>query len=129
MVLDSPFPQILLAGPQFIVCTYNDAYRPLLVDKSEALGRPFLEVWSEAEDSVSAPLQAALAGESFSMKNAPFTLLRRGALEHAFFNFAFSPVRGASGDVVAVLATGIETTSAVRAENGWGTARSACVLR
>jgi hypothetical protein len=47
MVLASKFPACLVWGPG-LTTIHNDAFRPILGAKPEALGRPFSEVWSEA---------------------------------------------------------------------------------
>jgi PAS domain S-box-containing protein len=116
LVLASPFPNVLMWGREFTVCAYNDAYRPLLGDKPEALGRSFLDVWSEAREVITPQLGRALEGEATRFENAPFTLWRRNEIEQAFFDYAFSPVRDETGAVAGVLNTGIETTGRVLAE-------------
>lgn len=95
-------------GPDLIVCAYNDAYLPLLGQKSQLLGRRFLDVWAEARDSIEPALQDALNGRASNFSDAKFTLLRKGHPETAFFDYSFSPVRDASGAVFAVLNTAVE---------------------
>src|SRR5687767_397917 len=47
LVLDSPVPMGLYAGPEFVTL-YNDAYRAILGAKHPAaFGRPAVEVWAE----------------------------------------------------------------------------------
>src|ERR1700751_3043440 len=53
VVLNSRIPMCLAWGDG-LTCLYNDAYRPLLGDKPEALGRPFAEAWSDAWPGVAA---------------------------------------------------------------------------
>jgi len=43
IMLNSRFPTYLAWGPQ-LASLYNEAYRPILGTKREALGRPFAEV-------------------------------------------------------------------------------------
>lgn len=114
-VLANPFPSALLWG-RGLITLHNDAYRPLLGDKPDALGRPFLEVWSEARGALASLIERVLAGEASRSEGAPFTLLRRGGPEQAFFDCAFSPVRDESGAIVGVLNTAVETTARVLAE-------------
>ena len=114
-VLASPFAMMLAWGPELITF-YNDAYRPILGARSDALGRPFLEVWPEARDVLAPLLERALAGEACRFADAPFTLLRNGEPEEAFFDFAFSPVRDESGAIVGVMNIAVETTGRVMAE-------------
>src|SRR4051812_12514575 len=51
LVLESTFPKAVVWGPE-LVTIYNDAFRPILGAKPEALGRSFAEVWSEVWDEV-----------------------------------------------------------------------------
>ncbi|MBV8912854.1 MAG: transcriptional regulator, partial [Acetobacteraceae bacterium] len=46
LVLNAHFP-ICLAWGRELLSIYNDAYRPILGIKPEALGQPFPEVWAE----------------------------------------------------------------------------------
>ena len=116
LVLASPFPSMLLWGPELIVAAYNDAYRPQLGRKLEALGRPCVEVWAEARETITLQLERARAGETVSFKDAQFTLVRNGVPEEAWFDYGFSPVRDEAGRVAGVLATGVEVTGRVRAQ-------------
>jgi len=113
-LLDNMFPSILAWGSHLTVCAYNDAYRPLLGDKPEALGRPFLEVWSEADGIIGPLLDRALQGEACFYEKAPFTLMRTGLPERAYFDYCFSPVRDEDGAVKGILNTAVETTSWVQ---------------
>ena len=114
-VLASPFPSVLVWNPGLITF-HNDAYRALLGDKADVLGRSFLNVWHEAREAIAPSLERAFAGEASRFEGAQFTLLRRGAPERAYFDYAFTPVRDETGAVVGVLHTSIETTARVLAE-------------
>lgn len=114
-VLDSPIAAILAWGPG-LTTFYNDAYRPLLGDKQEALGRPLLDVWGEARNTIAPQIADALAGRSSFFENASFTILRSDSPEEAFFDYSCSPVRDETGAVRGVLTIAIEATSRVRAE-------------
>jgi PAS domain S-box-containing protein len=124
-VLDNPFPMVLLLGADHVVAAYNEAYVPLLGDERDALGRPFLDVRSEARETIAPLLARALAGEGCRFENARFTLARGARSEVAFFDCAFSPVRDADGGPVGVLKTAVETTARVRAEAGLAASRAA----
>ncbi len=116
LVLAMPFPSVLLWGPSLTIVAYNDAYRPLLRDKPEALGQSFLDVWAEVRPRI-APLAArALAGETVSLKAERFLLDRGGGAEEAWFDYGFSPVLDEAGRVTGVLNSGVEITPQVAAE-------------
>jgi PAS domain S-box-containing protein len=114
LVLASPFPSVLLWGPELTTVAYNDAYRPLLGSKPEALGRSHLDVWAEARGIIAPQIERAMAGETVSFEGARFTLLRNCAPEEAWFDYGFSPVFDEGGRVAGVLNTTVETTNKVR---------------
>jgi len=108
-------PDALACAPELITL-YNDAYRPLIGGKPDVLGRPFLEVWGEARDTIAPQVAQALAGEALRFESVSFMLLRGGRPEEAFFDYSFSPVRDETGTIAGVLNTAIETTGRVGAE-------------
>ncbi|WP_240539963.1 PAS domain-containing protein [Salinarimonas soli] len=119
MVLGSKFPSCLVWGPHLITL-YNDAFRPILGAKPEALGRPFDEVWSEAWEAIGPIADRAFAGESTFIEDFPLVVERHGYAEQAYFTFCYSPVRDESGAVAGFLDTVIETTGKVVAERREG---------
>ena len=74
-VLDSRFPKAVTWGREFITI-YNDAFRPILGDKPEALGRPFGEVWAEVWDQIGPIAQSAMEGQSTFIENFPLVIDR-----------------------------------------------------
>jgi PAS domain S-box-containing protein len=115
MVLNSRFPAALVWG-QSLVTIYNDAFRPILGQKPEALGRSFAEVWSEAWAEIGPIAKRAFQGEATYIEDFPLTVERNGYPEQAYFTFCYSPVRDEAGRVVGFLDTVIETTRRIRAE-------------
>jgi PAS domain S-box-containing protein len=115
MVLGSKFPACLVWGPG-LTTIHNDAFRPILGAKPEALGRPFSEVWSEAWHEVGPIAGRALAGEATFVEDFPLAVERGGGPERAFFTFCCSPVRDEAGRVAGFLDTVVETTGKVLAE-------------
>ncbi len=115
-VLDTSFPTALVWGPN-LVTIYNDAFRPILGNKPEALGRSFAEVWSEAWAEIGPIAERALAGHSTYIEEYPLLINRAGKAEQAFFTFSFSPVRAADGTVLGIIDTVIERTAAVRSRS------------
>ena len=129
MVIASRFPACLVWGPELITL-YNDAFRPILGGKPEALGRPFSEVWREAWDHLKHFAESALAGEATFVENFPLVVDRNGYPEQAYFTFCYSPVRDETGRIAGFLDTVIETTGQVRAEQAFraGQARQTFLL-
>ncbi|GLS55045.1 hypothetical protein GCM10007886_32290 [Methylobacterium gregans] len=114
-MLNSAFPTYLAWGPE-LISFYNDAYRPILGTKPEALGRPFSEVWSEAWEQIGPITDRALDGEASYLEDYSVTVDRHGAREKTLWTFAYSPVRDESGSVRGVLCHVHETTGRVRTE-------------
>jgi signal transduction histidine kinase/CheY-like chemotaxis protein len=115
MVLSSRFPCCLVWGKELITL-YNDAFRPILGTKPEALGRPFSDVWSEAWPMIGPIADRAFAGEATFIEDYSLVLQRSGQAEEATFTFCYSPVRDEHGVVVGMIDTVIETTSRILAE-------------
>lgn len=114
-MLNSAFPTYLGWGPG-LISFYNDAYRPILGIKPEALGRPFHEVWGESWDQIGPLAQGALRGEARYLEDYTVTVDRSGTQEKTLWTFAYSPVRDEGGDVQGVLCHVHETTKRVRTE-------------
>jgi PAS domain S-box-containing protein len=115
MMLESELPIALGWGPE-LTCLYNDAYRPLLGSRPEALGRPFREVWPEARKLTEPVIQQALLGKPSCFRDARFMLERHGYPERAYFDYWIGPVRDESGEVAGLINQAIETTQRVLAE-------------
>lgn len=113
-VLDSGFPKAVVWGPE-LTTIYNDAFRPILGDKPEALGRSFAEIWSEAWDEIGPIAEQAFAGKATYIEDFPLIIDRTGQPEKAWFTFCYSPLRLRDGSVGGMLDTVVETTATVRA--------------
>jgi hypothetical protein len=102
-------------GPD-LLSFYNDAYRPILGTKPEAMGRPFREVWAEAwavgrpDRKTGAERRGELSREPAHHRGPP------RLPEETWWTFCYSPIRDETGGVGGVLCTVYETTSQVRAE-------------
>lgn len=114
VVLNSRIPMCLAWGDG-LTCLYNDAYRPLLSDKPDALGRPFAAAWADAWPGVAAIMARALAGEPSYSAEFAATIERHGRPEQTWWTFSVSPVIGESGAVSGVLCVIQESTGEVTA--------------
>lgn len=115
LVLRSGFPKCLCWGPEMIAI-YNDAFRPILGDKGDCLGRGFNEIWAEAWHEIGPIADAALAGQSTFIRNFPVQLDRGQGLRDSWFTFCYSPVADETGRICGFMDTVIETTGEVQAE-------------
>jgi PAS domain S-box-containing protein len=114
VVMASQLAMNLIWGPERIQI-YNDAHRAFMGTKHpRAFGRPGREVWGEVWEAAEAIHQRVFAGETVTLEDHPWTLLRNGRPDEAFFTSYFAPIRDETGAVVANLAVAFETTGAVK---------------
>lgn len=119
LVLENGFPAVLVWGPD-LVTLYNDAFRPILGAKPEALGRSFADIWSEVWDEVGPIAERAFAGKSTFNKDYPVAVERSGGTEQAYFSFSYSPVRRLDGSVAGMVGMVVETTERLITESRIG---------
>ena len=115
VILGSYQPMVVVWGPERTVL-YNDAYAALLGRKHpDAVGRDFLDVWSEARDDILPLVERAYAGEPV---HTDVTLIvdRQGYPEESHFSLSFTPVRDAAGGVAGFFCPCTETTGQIIAE-------------
>src|SRR4030081_3175549 len=120
LMMASQLARNLLWGPERIQI-YNDGNRAFMGTKHPgALGRPGREAWGEAWEAAEAIHRRVFAGETITMVDQPWTLLRNGCPEETFFTAYFTPIRDETGAVAGNLVAGFETTKAVKekAERG-----------
>jgi PAS domain S-box-containing protein len=116
LVLESGFPALLAWGPE-LVTLYNDAFRPILGSKPDALGRSFADIWSEAWDDVGPIIDRAFAGKPTFNEDYPVCLERSEGPERAYFTCSYSPVRTPEGAVGGIIGIVVETTERVVTES------------
>ncbi len=97
---------------------YNDAYAELLgVKHPAALGRSFDEVWAEAMADLDPLLDRVfIGGEAIHMDDIALVLDRGSGPSEAHFDFSYTPVRDARGEVAGLFCACRETTAVVDAE-------------
>jgi PAS domain S-box-containing protein len=96
---------------------YNDGYAEILADKHPlALGRDFLEVWSEIRDDLTPIVDQAYAGKPVHMDDIELLMLRKGYPEETHFAFSYTPVRDEAGAVAGFFCPCVDITQQVLAE-------------
>src|SRR4051794_39337765 len=114
LMMASQLAMNLIWGPERIQI-YNDGNRAFMGTKHPgALGRPGREHWGEIWEAAEAIHQRVFAGETVTLEDQLWSLLRNGCPEETFFTSYFTPIRDETGAVVANLATAFETTNAVK---------------
>src|ERR1700676_2439645 len=115
LMMASQLAMNLIWGPERILI-YNEIHRAFMGTKHpRAFGRPGREVWGEVWEAAEAAMhRRVFAGETVTLEDHPWTLLRNGGPEEAYFTSYFTPIHDETGAVVANLATAFETTNAVK---------------
>ncbi|WP_439817124.1 sensor histidine kinase [Zavarzinia sp. CC-PAN008] len=111
--LASRFPKAIVWGPA-LTTIYNDAFRPILGNKPEAMGRSFADIWAEVWPEIGPIARRAYDGESTFIEDFPLEIDRSGQLEQCWFTFCYSPLRLADGRIAGLMDTVVETTASVR---------------
>jgi len=111
-MLGARFPVYMGWGPD-LISFYNDAYRPYLGVKPDALDRPLRQVWPEAWDTVGPMAERALRGEASFFEDLPLVVERKGYPEQTWWTGSVSPLAEENGEVGGVLAIVKETTDQV----------------
>ncbi|BCY13783.1 ATP-binding SpoIIE family protein phosphatase [Actinoplanes sp. L3-i22] len=132
LLLESPVPMMLLAGPEFVLI-YNDAYAEVLGGRHPAaLGRPAAQAFGEAWDQ---PGMSDVISRVFRtgrpvLEPESQVTLRPGEADPAFYTHGHSVVRDSRGDIAGVLTVAAETTQVVHRLQSLGelTARLAGAL-
>ena len=115
--LDSSVPTIVLWGPALIQI-YNDAYTVFLGPRHPAaMGQGteacWPEVWAYNEPIFRRVMDS---GEPTFLEDQKYVLESSGAPETHYFTIIFKPARDASGVILGVMVTVMETTQRVKTE-------------
>ena len=115
-------PTHIVWGPEQTLL-YNDSYGQILGAKHPAaLGRPFLDVWSEIAADLQPLVDRAYAGSPVFLDDMKLVMERKGTPEETYLSFAYTPVHGEGGVIDGFYCPCIETTRQVL--NGQITAES-----
>lgn len=118
VMLDNPFGMYIAWGKEYTQI-YNDGYRPIMGANKhpKALGISTKETFPEAWHLIDPMFASVMQGEAVGFSDFLMPLDRNGYLENCYFDFAYSPIRLASGEVGGILVTIIETTAKKKAED------------
>lgn len=116
ILLSHGFPMIILWGRDLLQI-YNDSYADLMVDKHPSgLGISNQTCWPEVWH-INEPIYARVfAGETVTIENGFYPLVRHGVQQDIWLSLTYSPVIETDGAVAGVLVTIVETTRQVLAE-------------
>lgn len=118
VMLNNPFGMYIAWGKDYTQI-YNDGYRPILGDNKhpEALGTSTKDTFSEIWDTIDPMFAGVMKGEPIGFPDFMLPLNRNGTVENCYFDFAYSPIKLASGKVGGILVTIIEVTNKKKTED------------
>ncbi|MET0266200.1 MAG: ATP-binding protein, partial [Duganella sp.] len=120
-LLCNPVPSALVWGPRGILI-YNAGYARICGNKHPAaLGSSLQDVWPEAWAFNREVIRNGLAGQAQMFNKACFPLLRDGVMQDSWFDLYYGPVPDAQGRIVGLLASVIEITEEVEAQQAYRT--------
>lgn len=116
LILSSRYPSMILWGEEMVML-YNDAFIPMLTDRHPALGRLGREFWTDVWPVVGEQLESVLRdGTDYLFEKALIPILRNGVLEDTYFDYTYTPIYNASGQVCGILDVSWDVTATVIAE-------------
>ncbi|MBC8998541.1 PAS domain-containing protein [Pseudomonas sp. N40(2020)] len=116
MLLASPLPMVMLWGRAGYMI-YNDGYSEFAGGRHPyLLGSPVELGWPEVAEFNRHVVDTCLAGGTLSYRNKELVLLRDGVPEDVWMDLYYNPVPDDTGAPAGVMATVVETTERVVAE-------------
>jgi PAS domain S-box-containing protein len=113
VLLDAKQPMFIVWGSGQLLL-YNDDYAGVLAGKHPgALGRPFLEIWSEIAADLRPIVKQAYSGAAVHMDDITLVVERRGFREETHFAFSYTPIRDEQGHVQGFFCACTEITDQV----------------
>jgi PAS domain S-box-containing protein len=113
VLLDAKQPMFVVWGADQLLL-YNDGYAAVLAGKHpDALGRPFLDVWSEIRTDLLPIVEQAYVGTAVQMDDITLIMERRGFVEETHFAFSYTPIRNDLGRVEGFFCACTEITDQV----------------
>lgn len=112
--LGSAFP-IATGWGEHCIQIYNDAYNEIYGDKHPAaFGAPASRTWGEIWDFLGPAIDGVLErGETLRFASTLLPLRKHEQPEECYFDFSYSPVFDASGDILGFVSVATETTEQI----------------
>ncbi len=115
LALSSPLAMQIFWGPDMITL-YNDGISPFVLGKN-ALGQPGRQVWQEVWSDVGPQLESVLAhGRPVSFQHVSLPVLQHGVLQDMYWDYIYTPVVDAAGNIVGILNLAQNVTETVSAQ-------------
>jgi PAS domain-containing protein len=110
-------PPMFIAWGADLALLYNDGYAEILGSKHpSAMGRPFLDVWSEIAEDLRPIISETMSGAPVHMDDITLVMERNGYPEETHLAFSYTPVRAENGRIDGFFFPCTETTQQIMAE-------------
>ncbi len=118
IVEKAPFPIAVYEGSEMIVEMANQTIIDLWGKGNDVIGKSLKKVLPELDNQrVFEQIKHVLAtGESFDTKNTPLDLVIDGLSTTYYFNYSFTPLYDTTGNVYAVMSSGVDVTDLNKAK-------------
>lgn len=116
LCMHSSLPTAIYWGPELRLI-YNDAWAPIPAERHPwAIGQPAETVWSDIWSVVGQQFEGVIrSGRGFSTLRQRLPMRRNGEVTESYWDYSFTPIFGAGGDVLGVMNQGREVTGDVLA--------------
>jgi PAS domain S-box-containing protein len=114
LCMHSSLPTAIYWGPDLRLI-YNDAWAPIPAERHPwAIGRPAETVWSDIWSVVGPQFDGVIrSGRGFSTLRQRLPMRREGVVSESYWDYSFTPIFGADGEVLGVMNQGREVTADV----------------
>lgn len=118
LIENSPVASCLFTGRDMVVEMANETMLGYWGKEPAVVGKPLGEVMPELEGQPFLRLldDVFITGETYTAKDAPAVVVKNNVPGTYYFDFTYSPLRDEKGDVYAVMATAVDVTDRVLAQ-------------
>jgi PAS domain S-box-containing protein len=118
MFENAPAIIAVMEGPDHVFTVANGAFRTLVGDQRELIGKPFRDALPETADFVERLDHTFATGEPFRARGARVSLRRGtgGELEERILDFSYDPIYTADRMITGIFGEGVDVTERVHAE-------------
>lgn len=116
LLMQAPIAICLLEGPEFIFTIANEPYLQFIQKTEEdVIHKKLWEVLPEAKNFIEPIISNVYkTGIPFYGNELYVPLLRNNVMEDAWFNFVYTPLKDAAGNVLAIFAMASEVTELIK---------------
>jgi hypothetical protein len=118
LVSSAPVAIALFVGPDFIVEMPNKAFSDILGKDYELAGKPLVEAMPEIVDQPFFQILKDIyeTGTKYQTFGTQVNIVKNGKMHEGFYDFSYTPLHDASGNVFAILDIAVDVTEQIVAK-------------